>query len=130
MFKGNSRGGNFRKPFHGPNRGRGNSEMSDEEYQIRHIKTPQAPEIFGIVEQRLGGSRARVRCLDGKTRICSIPGRLKKKLWIRENDIIIVEPWEYTPDEKGNILFKYTPTQVKWLKDKGYLSKLEDVVEF
>ncbi len=110
------------------NKKKGKAPQTEE--VIRHVRTPRPPETFGIVEQRLGGSRARVRCLDGKTRICSIPGRLKKRLWIRENDIIIVEPWEYSADEKGNIIFKYTFTQVKWLKDKGYLSKLEEIEEF
>jgi translation initiation factor 1A len=100
------------------------------ESQIRRIRLPRNNECFGVVEQRLGGSRARVRCLDGKTRICSIPGSLKKKLWIREGDIIIVEPWEFGGDEKGNIIFKYTTTQVGWLKDKGYLSKLSEFEEF
>ena len=115
-----------KKAFKKPNK----KKFPTEEVVIRHVRTPQPPETFGIVEQRLGGSRARVRCLDGRTRICSIPGRLKKRLWIRERDIIIVEPWEYTADEKGNIIFKYTPTQVKWLKIKGYLKKLEEIEEF
>tara|TARA_Y100000310_G_scaffold345846_1_gene471166 strand:+ start:55495 stop:55839 length:345 start_codon:yes stop_codon:yes gene_type:complete len=98
--------------------------------EISRIKTPRGNQSFGILEQRLGGSRMRVRCLDGKTRICRIPGRLKRRLWVREGDIVIVEPWEYGGDEKGDLVFKYTKTQVNYLKKKGYLKKFEEFEEF
>lgn len=97
---------------------------------IKRIKLPKPPETFGIVEQRLGGSRMTIRCLDGKTRICRIPGRLKRRLWVREGDFVIAEPWELGGDEKGDIIFKYRPAQVSFLKRKGYLKQLEDFEEF
>ncbi len=98
--------------------------------EISRIHLPRGRETFGIIEQRLGGSRMRVRCMDAKTRICRIPGRLTRKLWVRENDIVIVEPWEYGGDEKGDIVYKYTPTQLSFIKRKGYLKQLESVEEF
>jgi translation initiation factor 1A len=88
------------------------------------VRTPRGNEIIGSITQRLGGSRMHVACMDGKTRICRIPGRLKKNLWIREGDIVLVKPWEFQGDEKGDILWKYNPTQVKWLKQKGYLKEI------
>ena len=97
--------------------------------EMRRIKLPRGRECFGIVEQRLGGSRMSVRCLDGKTRVCRIPGRLKRKLWIREGDVIVVEPWEYD-SEKGDVIFKYRPSQIDWLAKKGYLKGLEETEEF
>ena len=68
-----------------------------------------------------------VVCLDGKTRNCRVPGRLKRALWLRPGDVVIVEPWELDK-EKGDIIFKYKPNQVEWLKNKGYLKK--DTLEF
>ena len=97
---------------------------------ITRVKLPQGREVFGVTEQRLGGSRMRVRCLDGKNRICRIPGRMKRKLWVREGDLLIVEPWELGGNDKGDILYKYRPIQVQWLKERGYLKKLEDLEEF
>jgi len=97
--------------------------------EISRIKLPRGKQVLGVVEQRLGGSRMSVRCLDGKTRICRIPGRLKRRLWIREGDIIIVEPWEYD-EKKGDVIFKYRPSQVDWLNKKGYLKGLEETDEF
>ena len=98
--------------------------------EIRRTKLPQGGQTLGLLEQRLGASRCKVRCLDGKTRVCRIPGRLKRKLWVRENDIVLVDPWEFGGDEKGDIIFKYRKTQVGWLKKKGYLDKLEEFEEF
>ena len=98
--------------------------------EIARIKLPRGKQTFGVLDQRLGGSRARVRCLDGKTRICRIPGRLKRRLWVREGDIIIIEPWEFGGDEKGDIIFKYSKTQTYFLKQRGYLKKIEDMEEF
>ena len=98
--------------------------------EISRIHLPRGKETFGLIEQRLGASRMRVRCLDGKTRVCRIPGRLTRKLWVRENDIVIVEPWEYSGDEKGDVLYKYTPTQMSFLRRKGYLKELDNFEEF
>ena len=106
--------------------------LTEEEIQeeIRRVKLPRGNQTIGILERRLGGSRCSVRCLDGKTRICRIPGRLKRRLWVREGNIVLVEPWEFGGDEKGDIIFKYKPTQAKWLKSKGYLDKLDEFDEF
>ena len=105
------------------------ARAEQEQLEISRIKLPRDPEVFAILEQRLGGSRMYVRCIDGKKRICRIPGRLKRKLWVRENDIVIVEPWEYDKD-KGDIVFKYRPTQVFYIKQKGYLQGIEGSQEF
>ncbi len=107
--------------------------MTEEERiqsEISRIKLPIRNQVFGVVEQRLGGSRMRVRCLDAKSRICRIPGRLKRTLWVREGNFVIVEPWELGGDEKGDIVYKYTNAQAGYLKNKGHLKALEDTKEF
>ena len=98
--------------------------------EISRINLPRNNESFGVIEQRLGGSRMRVRCLDGKTRICRIPGRLTRKLWVRDGDIVIVQPWEFGGDGKGDIIYKYTPTQLVFLRKRGHLKQLDEFEEF
>ncbi len=100
------------------------------EEELFRVRTPRDREVLGIVEQRVGGSRMLVKCFDGKPRNCRIPGRLKRKLWVREGDIVLVEPWELSGDEKGDIVFKYKPIQVEWLKRNNYLKQLDDLDEF
>jgi translation initiation factor 1A len=101
------------------------AEQEKQQQEIYRIKLPRGNQTLGILEQRVGASRMKVRCLDGKNRICRIPGRLKRRLWVRENDILIVEPWEFGGESKGDVLYKYTPTQVSFLKRKGYLKQIE-----
>ncbi len=98
--------------------------------QISRIHLPRGRQCFGIVQRRLGGSRMEVRCFDAKTRICRIPGRLKRRLWVRPSDLIIVEPWEYSGETRGDVLYKYTKAQLAFLKRKGYLKQMEDFEEF
>ena len=110
--------------------------LSDQERQqqeleeMRRTPMPKQGQVIGICDQRVGGSRMKVRCLDGKTRVCRIPGRLKRRLWVREGDILLVEPWELGGDDKGDIVYKYTALQAKVLRNKGLLKSVEDVDEF
>lgn len=113
--------------------GRKKREQEEKEriqQEIARVKLPRGRQTFGIVEQRLGAARMRVRCLDGKSRICRIPGRMKRRLWIREGDTVLVEPWELSGDTKGDVIFKYRKSQIEWLKHKGYLKQLEEFEEF
>ncbi len=100
-----------------------------QEQQVLRVKLPRGKETLGIIEQRLGGSRMTVRCLDGKKRVCRVPGRLKKRLWLREGDVILVEPWEFGGNEKGDVIHKYRINEVDWLKKKGYLEEQEEFQE-
>lgn len=89
------------------------------------VKLPKGREVLGIIEQRVGGRRMIIKGIDGKSRNCRVPGRLKRKLWLREGDAVIIEPWEFD-DAKADVLFKYNPAQVQWLKKKGYLKEIEN----
>jgi len=89
------------------------------------VKLPRENQVIGIIEQRLGGNKMMISCTDKKSRNCRVPGRLRRKLWLRPRDVVIVEPWEFDK-ERGDVIFKYTPAAIAWLKNKGYL-KTEDV---
>jgi translation initiation factor 1A len=56
-------------------------------------------------------------CADGKSRLGRIPGKLKKRMWIREGDLVIIKPWEFQ-DEKADIIWRYTKTQASYLSRK------------
>ncbi len=98
--------------------------------EIIRVKTPWGKQVIGILESRLGGSRMRVRCFDGKTRICRIPGRMKRRLWVREGDFLLIEPWELGGDDKGDVIYKYRPNQVDWLKKRGFIKEQMVTDEF
>jgi translation initiation factor 1A len=76
-----------------------------------------------MAEQLLGASRIKVMCEDGKSRMGRIPGKIKKRMWIREGDLLIVKPWEFQ-DDKADIIYRYTKTQSSSLKRKGLLPNI------
>ena len=95
-------------------------ENEDNEEKIVRVRLPRKEETIGIIEQRLGGNKMLVNCLDGKKRNCRVPGRLKRFLWLRPGDVVIIELWEFDKN-KGDVIFKYKINQIEWLKKKGYL---------
>jgi len=95
------------------------------EVTIGRVKLPNREELeqFAIVLQLMGTDQIKVLCEDGKERQVRIPGKLKKKVWIRENDIIIIRLWDFQPI-KGDVVWRYLGNQVSWLKRNNKLEKL------
>ncbi|MCZ6582006.1 MAG: translation initiation factor eIF-1A [Thaumarchaeota archaeon] len=93
------------------------------ESQLKEIKLPQEGELLGRVVKLLGSDHIMVKCTDGKTRMGRIRGKLKRKIWIRDNDIVILAPWDFKQDERGDIIWRFTLSQMDWLKNNGHLPK-------
>ncbi|MFA5060930.1 MAG: translation initiation factor eIF-1A [Candidatus Pacearchaeota archaeon] len=96
-----------------------------ESEEFVRVRLPRGREVIGIIAQRVGGSRMLVSCMDGKTRNCRVPGRNRRGLWLREGDVLLIEPWEFD-NEKGDVIFKYTPAMIAKLKSMGKLETKED----
>ena len=84
------------------------------------VTLPYKPkgEMFAVAETFQGGSRLQLICEDGKRRMGRIPGKLRRRMWVRENDLLIVVPWSFQ-DSKADVKFRYTPTQTSNLKNTG-----------
>ncbi len=93
------------------------------------VKLPdrKSREMFGIADQLLGAGKIRVVCEDGKSRLGRIPGKIRKRMWIREGDLLIVVPWELGGDEKCDIKYRYTKTQASYLSRKNQIPDILDV---
>jgi len=87
------------------------------------LRLPEESEVLGRAEKLLGYDRIMVRCLDGFTRLCRIRGKMKRRVWIRVNDVVIVAPWDFQTDKRGDITYRYKPNQVDWLRNNGHLRK-------
>lgn len=99
--------------------------LGDEEGgDIGRVRTPRPGQVLGEVEQLLGDRRMSVRCTDGHTRLCRIPGKIRRRIWIKEGNIVLVEPWKVQSNERGDILWRYTIQQADWLERKGFLKNL------
>ena len=98
-------------------------EVSEEE-EISRIRRPRGEEVLAVVTQMLGSDKLRVQCDDGKERIARIPGKLRKRVWIRLGDLILVEPWKVMPTNRADVVWRYTPTQANWMQRNGQLKTI------
>ena len=57
----------------------------------------------------LGNGRLEAQCFDGARRLAHIRGKLRKKVWINQGDIILLSLRDYQ-DEKGDVIMKYSGT--------------------
>jgi translation initiation factor 1A len=99
-------------------------ETTPEGVPIVRVRTPRGRQLLGEVEQLLGDRRMSVKCTDGHVRLCRIPGKVRRRIWIKEGDLLLVEPWTVQTNEKGDVLWRYTPQQAEWLERKGFLKGL------
>ena len=106
-----------------PSREKKEAEARQEE--ISRTPLPRGNQVIGLVDQLLGAKRMYVDCTDGKRRLCRVPGRVKRKVWVREGDFVLVEPWEIQGDERGDVIYKYKFFQVDMLRRKGLLREIE-----
>ena len=92
------------------------------------VKMPNTKvnEMFAIAENILGGRRVTVLCADGETRMARIPGKMRRRQWVREGDLIIVWPWDFQ-DAKADVKHRYTKTQALYLSRKGALPADVDI---
>ena len=89
------------------------------------VRLPRGKELIGKIIQRLGGNRMDVQTTDGKIRNCRVPGRYRRSLWLRPKDLVLIIPDEYN-DKKGDIIYKYRPTEMNQLERKGMLRTIKD----
>ncbi len=85
-------------------------------------------EMFAVAQQLVGGSRIKVMCEDGLSRLARIPGKMKRFARVRDGDLLIVVGWEIQRD-KVDVLFRYSRTQAMTLKSKGLIPKELDVFQ-
>lgn len=80
----------------------------------------------------LGNGRLEAYCFDGMNRLCHIRGKLRKKVWINQGDIVLIGLRDYQ-DSKADVILRYNPEEARNLKTYGELpetAKLNDLTTF
>jgi translation initiation factor 1A len=98
----------------------GKKKVKSEE-ELKNTMLPVANDVLGIAEKMLGGDRVMVKCQDGRERLCRIRGKMKRRAWVRRGDIVLVSPWDFQFEERGDIIWRYKRNQAEWLRRNGYL---------
>jgi len=113
----------------GKNRRRGKNEN---EGMKRELVFREDGQQYAQVTKMLGNGRLTAMCFDGVERLCHIRGKLRKKVWIAQSDIVLVGLRDYQ-DAKADVILKYSPDEARNLKSYGEFPesvKINETVTF
>lgn len=113
----------------GKNRRRGKNEN---EGLKRELVFKEDGQEYAQVTKMLGNGRLKAMCFDGVERLCHIRGKLRKKVWIAQSDIVLVGLRDYQ-DCKADVILKYSPDEARNLKSYGEFPesvKINETVTF
>lgn len=92
------------------------------EGQLSQMMYPSANDVLGVATKLLGYDRIMVKCQDGRERLCRIRGKMKRRVWIRVGDVVLVSPWDFDSDKRGDLFWRYTRAQAEDLRRRGYIT--------
>lgn len=96
------------------------------EAPTREVMKPEEGEVICVVKKMLGAEHIIVACVDGKQRVARIPGRMRKKVWIKEGDVVLTAPWDFQSD-KCDIIHKYMHDEIRKLTEEKIVSR--DIID-
>ncbi|PXF49390.1 Eukaryotic translation initiation factor 1A [Gracilariopsis chorda] len=99
----------------GKNRRRGKNDNDDDKRELIFKEDGQE---YAQVTRMLGNGRCEAKCFDGTTRLCHIRGKLRKKVWVNAQDIVLIGLRDYQ-DAKADIILKYSPDEARSLIKYG-----------
>ena len=106
MPKNTGMGGNKRK--------KGKKQVQED----RELTYKGESEEYAQVIKILGDGRFECNCADGVKRIAHVRGKMRKRIWIANGDIILVSLRDFEP-EKCDVVEKYKEKEVAKLKKAG-----------
>jgi translation initiation factor 1A len=76
----------------------------------------------------LGNGRLEAQCFDGEKRLAHIRGKMRKKVWINQGDIILLSLREFQ-DAKADVILKYSADEARNVKAYGELPETAKINE-
>jgi len=95
--------------------------VEEEQEVIGRLRLPRKGEVLGVVISMMGASRLLVDCMDEKERMCRIPGKIKRRIWVKDGDVVLIKPWVVESDKKGDLVWRYTRLQADCLRRAGHM---------
>merc|ERR1711869_34955 len=117
MPKNKGKGGKSRR------RGKGDNGLDKRELIFK-----EDGQEYAQVLTMLGGGRLDAQCFDGIKRLCGIRGKMRKRVWISQGDIVLVGLCDFQ-DEKADVILKYSADEARNLKAYGELPETAKINE-
>ncbi|CEP22059.1 Eukaryotic translation initiation factor 1A Short=EIF-1A; AltName: Full=EIF-4C [Cyberlindnera jadinii] len=88
--------------------------------QKRELIYKEEGQEYAQITKMLGNGRVEASCYDGIKRMAHIRGKLRKKVWMAQGDIILVSLRDFQ-DEQCDVVHKYNVDEARALKAQGEL---------
>ena len=108
MGRGNKKGGKKHK--------RGKKDG----YETKVLRYKEEGQEYAQIKNLKGNCRFDVLCFDGKERMATLCGAMRKRKYVNQNDIVLVSLRDFQ-DSKCDIIDVYDDTQVHQLKDRKHI---------
>lgn len=86
----------------------------------RELTLKEEGQEYAQVSKMLGNGRLDASCFDGVKRMAHIRGKMRKKVWVTQGDIILLSLRDFQ-DDQADVILKYTPDEARALKAQGEL---------
>ena len=100
--------------------GKKHKRNKNEEVKEKTLRLKEEGQEYAQITQCLGNCRFNVMCFDGKERMATMCGGMRKRRFVNMNDIILVSLRDWQ-DAKCDIIDSYDDNLTRKLKDKGLI---------
>lgn len=100
----------------GKNRRRGKNEGEEK----REIQVKEEGQEYAQITKILGGCNFEAQCFDKVVRTCHARGKMRKRVWINLQDIVLISLRDFQ-DGKADVIVRYTAEEARRLKAMGEL---------
>ena len=100
--------------------GKKHKRNKNEELKEKTLRLKEEGQEYAQITQCLGNCRFNVMCFDGKERMATMCGGMRKRRFVNMNDIVLVSLREWQ-DAKCDIIDSYDDNLTRKLKAKGLI---------
>jgi initiation factor 1A len=98
------------------------------QFAKRDLTLKEEGQEYAQVLRMLGNLRVETMCFDGKTRLAHICGKMRKRVWIAQDDIVLLTLRDFQ-DDKADIILKYSVDEARQLKSMGEIPESTKIGE-
>ena len=98
--------------------GKNQKKKKKTQAEDRECRFKDESEEYAQIIKILGDGRFQCKCADGIERIAHVRGKMRKRIWLANGDIILVSLREFE-NEKCDVVEKYKEKEVAKLKNAG-----------
>ncbi|SCU78623.1 LAMI_0A05270g1_1 [Lachancea mirantina] len=99
---------------------KGRRGKNDTDGPKRELIYKEEGQEYAQITKMLGNGRVEASCFDGIKRMAHIRGKLRKRVWMGQGDIILVSLRDFQ-DDQCDVVHKYNLDEARTLKNQGEL---------